>query len=102
MEGSISRNVNPSTGNITQRKFFTGVEKFTGRDILRAMTDHAELIRKLGGPTAVANFCGVGRNVPGNWAKRGISWQYRNKVAQMATLNGVKLPKHFLEPEGRP
>jgi len=60
---------------------------------------HAALIEALGGVTALATAIGAKqRSLVSNWLLRGISFQYRPLVADIAKRKRVKLPKDFLKP----
>lgn len=57
---------------------------------------HTELINKLGGTGAIAEYLGIPQNRVGNWLLRGIPWHRRFAVAEMAKAKRVKLPEGFL------
>ncbi len=57
------------------------------------MTDE-EVIRFLGGPTAVARLVGVSRpQVVSNWVVRGIPAQHRPLVLELAEARGAEIDR---------
>jgi len=60
------------------------------------MNDTRELIRHLGGTTAVAKKLGVKPNVVCNWHGRGIPWRWRATVEALAKAGGFKTGPDFL------
>lgn len=56
-----------------------------------------EIIEALGGPTAVANALGVTLKRVGNWGARGVPWEFRWEVSELAKKKQVKLPADFLK-----
>ena len=58
-----------------------------------------DLIKALGGVTAVAQALGVSVSRVSNWGLRGVPWRYRPAIADMAKAKRVKLPAEFLQSE---
>ncbi len=58
---------------------------------------HDIIIEKVGGTARVAEAFGLPTQNISNWKRRGIPWKYRNKIARMAMVARVRLPKDFLE-----
>ena len=65
------------------------------------MEQHSRLIDQLGGTGALCRALGLKHNTIAGWRERGISWRWRPKIAEMARKARLKLPKDFLEPDGR-
>jgi hypothetical protein len=67
---------------------------------MRNRHDHAQLVEGLGGPAAVAKRLGLPGNraeaTVWNWLHRGIPWEWRNAVAELAACDGLGLPENFL------
>jgi hypothetical protein len=62
------------------------------------METHSEFIDALGGAGAVATVVGYSSNRVSNWRHRGVPWQWRAKLAEMAREKSVPLPAGFLDP----
>jgi len=58
--------------------------------------DHAHLIEKLDGPTAVANAIGAPVQTVHSWKKNGIPQWRRPVLAELARRKGVELPADFI------
>ena len=59
---------------------------------------HSHLIDQLGGTGAVCKKLGVRPSQVANWRERGISWQWRPAIAELAKTLKVALPDDFLSP----
>jgi hypothetical protein len=57
-----------------------------------------DLIKALGGTTAVARALGEKPGVVNNWNERGIPWKWRPAVAELARKNKIELPEGFNPP----
>jgi len=57
-----------------------------------------ELIKRLGGCSALAKVLGVDPGVVGNWHRRGIPRDWREAVAELAAARGLSVGPKFLEP----
>lgn len=51
-----------------------------------------DLIKSLGGTTALANALNLRVSQVNNWNVRGVPWRYRPAVAQLAHKKNTKLP----------
>lgn len=58
-----------------------------------------QFIKSLGGTTKVARALNLNVSQVSNWSFRGVPWRYRVQVAKLAMVQGVKLPKGFLDDE---
>jgi hypothetical protein len=54
-----------------------------------------ELIKMLGGPSAVASELDVLQSAVSNWSKRGVPWSKRHFLADLARKKRIKLPDNF-------
>lgn len=62
-----------------------------------------EIIKFLGGQTALAAQLGIASSRVGNWFSRGIPWEYRPEVANLIRAKDVKMvPANFLAPRKKP
>lgn len=61
-------------------------------------TASRDFIAALGGSGVVAAHLGLRLNRVGNWGKRGIPWQFRPAIAEMAKERRIKVPANFLRP----
>lgn len=59
---------------------------------------HAEFIDAMGGATKVARLLGQERITVQSWKRRGIAWQFRPTLAELAKREHVALPEQFLVP----
>lgn len=59
------------------------------------MTD-SDIIDALGGPAALAKLFGLSVAAVSYWKTRGISWEYRPRIAALAQERQVELPPDFL------
>jgi hypothetical protein len=59
------------------------------------MTD-SEIIDRLGGTAAVARYFKKSYPAISIWRQRGITWQFRPRVAELARDRGINLPADFL------
>jgi hypothetical protein len=66
------------------------------RKRLKELREHAALIEKLGGPSALAKRLNLKTNLVANWSARGIAWQWRNAVAELAARDGLTVPEGFV------
>ena len=71
------------------------------------MRNHAELIRRLGGGTAVGTLLSerghsVDREAIYKWQTNGVPWRWRPTVAEIAREVGLAaaIPDGFLDPPG--
>ena len=70
------------------------MQNFTQCDKHGAM-NAKDLIQSLGGPTSVADEIGVLPSAVSNWSSRGVPWDKRAVLAEMAARKGIELPADF-------
>jgi hypothetical protein len=72
-----------------------------GCSINRRLMTHAEIIDGLGGTVVVANHFGLTAAAVSFWKSRGIAWEYRPAIAELAKDKALELPADFFTPKKR-